>query len=86
MSVAMAVLQGKAFSLANEADTELLADYQLSDDDDDDSRPAGHSVFATASPVAGDSDVDDDIMGGDFESDPEVRTCMLSYALQLDTC
>lgn len=66
------MLQDKAFTLANEADTELLADYQLSDDDDDDTRPAGHAVFAAPSPVAGDSDNADDIMGGDFESDPEV--------------
>lgn len=66
----MAVLQDKAFTLANEADTELLADYQLSDDDDDDTRP--DAVFAAPSPVAGDSDNADDIMGGDFESDPEV--------------
>lgn len=64
--------QGEAFSLAEEADTELLADYQLSEDDEDNSRPADHAVFTSAGPTESESDHDNDyVMGGDFESDPE---------------
>lgn len=53
---------------AADEDVETVADYVLSDDSDDDTMPPGHRLFGAPAGGAG-RDRDEDVMGGDFESD-----------------
>ena len=73
--------------------TDAVADYVLSDDEGDDMLPPGHRLFgsgrATAGGHASDGDNDDDVMGGDFDSDEvlvEARTLCCTHAFLLWCC